>query len=151
VKLNKALSKLSENCHVRGSVHCKQYNAQGTMIASVGMDKLLCFYHGKTMELIHRMELLHTSSIYLCAWNSHGDQLLTCSADGYVHLVSTKDYDFRIIQSWDLVKSGNGDGNGNSDAGHSNKMVIIGMVKFHLELCKWGVHLFKGIYQLLFH
>jgi hypothetical protein len=31
-----------------------------------------------------------------------------------------KDFDFRIIQSWDLVKSGNDDGNGNSDAGNSN-------------------------------
>jgi WD40 repeat protein len=83
MKLNKALVKPPENCHVRGSVHCIRYNAEGMMIASVWTDKSLCFYHGKTMELIHRMELLHTSSIYSYAWNSHGDQSLTGFYEGF--------------------------------------------------------------------
>ena len=91
---------VAESCHTRGSVHCVRYNKQGTMIASVGTDKMACFYDGKTMELIHKMENVHNASIYSCAWNESGDSLLTCSADGTVKLISTKD--FSVIQSWDI-------------------------------------------------
>ncbi len=90
----------AESCHTRGSVHCVRYNNQGTMIASVGTDKIVCFYDGKTMELIHKMELVHSASIYSCAWNKGGDSLLTASADGTVKLISTND--FTISKVWNL-------------------------------------------------
>ena len=93
--------KPSESCHSRGAVHCVRYNKQGTMIASVGTDKSVCFYDGKTMELIERMEGVHSSSIYSCEWNSGGDMLLTCSADGTANLISVND--FKVIQSWNVT------------------------------------------------
>ena len=96
--------KPDESCHTRGAVNCVRYNKQGTMIASVGTDKSVCFYDGKTMELLKRMELVHNSSIYSCAWNENGDQLLTCSADGTTKLISTAD--FTLVQTWDLNDAG---------------------------------------------
>lgn len=101
----------AESCHTRGSVHCVRYNKQGTMIASVGTDKSVSFYDGKTMQLINRVEGVHHSSIYSCAWNGNGDELLTCSADGTVKLMSAND--FTILKTWDVASDDNKNNAGN--------------------------------------
>ena len=106
--LKKAVVKPSESCHERGAIHCVRYNPQGSMIASVGTDKSVCFYEGKNMELVQRMEAVHKASIYACAWNGSGDLLLTCSADGTAKLISSTD--FKVVQNWDVVREVCGDG-----------------------------------------
>ena len=113
---------VSEKCHTRGSVHCVRYNSDGTRIASVGTDKSVCVYDGKTMALIHRLENIHTASIYSCAWSSDGFFLLTCSADGTVKLVSTESW--VIVHTWDVTKLANVGGKGNGRESPSSSIPI---------------------------
>lgn len=93
----------AETCHSRGAIHCVRYNKQGSLVASVGTDKSVVFYDGKTLALINKMENVHDASIYSCAWNEDGSKLLTCSADGTVKCISVGDFD--IVQSWNVAKS----------------------------------------------
>ncbi len=116
----------SESCHTRGAINCVRYNGQGTMIASVGTDKSVCFYNGKSMELIQRMECVHSSSIYSCAWNENGDRLLTCSADGVTKLINATD--FAVVQSWDS-KIGNNNSGGSSSSNSSHDKVPLGAMQ----------------------
>jgi WD40 repeat protein len=91
----------AETCHTRGAIHCVRYNRQGTLVASVGTDKSIVFYDGKTLALVKKMENVHDASIYSCAWNDDGTKLLTCSADGTVKIVSVDN--FGIVQSWNVA------------------------------------------------
>jgi WD40 repeat protein len=93
--------KPAEACHVRGAVHCVRYNNAGTVIASVGTDKSVCFYDGKTMELLNQMQNVHDGSIYSCSWSSNDELLLTCSADGTAKLISSNT--FEVIHTWDVI------------------------------------------------
>lgn len=108
---------VSEKCHEKGSVHCLRYNADGTMLASVGTDGSVCFYEGKGMALIKRVEKVHKSSIFSCAWNSTGTHLLTCGADGYARLLDASsgeavhEWDVASVQQeWVVVAGGAGSG-----------------------------------------
>lgn len=71
------------------------------MIASVGTDKAVCFYDGKSMELLCKMDNVHEASIYSCAWDSGGKYLLTCSADGTVRLIGIET--FKEVYKWDVA------------------------------------------------
>jgi len=93
--------KPAEKCHTRGVVSCVRYNSTGEMIASVGTDKSVCFYDGRTMQLLKRVEDVHSASIYSCAWNAAGDALLTCSADGKVKLIDVDG--FTVVHTWDVA------------------------------------------------
>jgi len=97
-----------ENAHQRGSVHCVRYNHDGTMVASVGTDKTVAFYDGKTLELLAKMENVHTASIYSCAFNHNGTQLLTCAADGTAKLIQIdanpgSSPSFQVSKTWDIA------------------------------------------------
>lgn len=102
-----------ENAHQKGSVHCVRYNHDGTMVASVGTDKTVAFYDGNTLELLAKMENVHTASIYSCAFNHNGTQLLTCAADGTAKLIqidaNTQDsgsppsFQFQVSKTWDIA------------------------------------------------
>lgn len=92
----------AETCHERGAIHCVRYNKQGTFVASVGTDKSVVFYDGKTLALVKKMENVHDASIYSCAWNDDGTRLLTCSADGTVKIISVDKFD--IIQTWNVAE-----------------------------------------------
>lgn len=98
---------VSEKCHERGAVHSLRYNKDGSMLASVGTDGSVCFYEGKGMGLIARMEKVHKSSIFSCAWNRAGDQLLTCGSDGYVRLLNAKEG--TVAHEWDVATCQSGD------------------------------------------
>ena len=95
-----------ENAHQRGSVHCVRYNHDGTLVASVGTDKSVAFYDGATMELLTKMDNVHSASIYSCAFNHDGTQLLTCSADGTANLiqVSRAESSFQITKTWNIAE-----------------------------------------------
>ena len=92
----------SEIVHSRGSIHCVRYSRDGALIASVGTDKAVAFYDGKTMELIQKMEGVHAGSIYSCAWAEDGKHLLTCSADGTGKLISVSD--FEVVRTWNVAE-----------------------------------------------
>ena len=71
---------VSEKVHDRGAIHSLRYNNDGTILSSVGTDGNVCFYDGKSMALISKMEKVHKSSIFSCAWDASGKFLLTCGA-----------------------------------------------------------------------
>ncbi len=57
----------TERCHARGAVHHLQYSTDGLALASVGTNRLVCFYDGATMELRRRVANAHgSSSVYSC-------------------------------------------------------------------------------------
>jgi len=113
----------SESCHVRGAIHCVRYNKDGTVLASVGTDKSVVFYDGKTMECLVKMENVHTASIYSCAWNASGDELLTCAADGTAKLISYAGVNSQVTCTWNvsdkIMNNNNDDVNTSSSASAS--------------------------------
>ena len=92
----------AELVHSRGSIHCVRYNQEGSMIASVGTDKAVVFYDGKTMEMIEKMDNVHAASIYSCAWSENGKELMTCSADGTAKLISVNG--FQVVKTWNVAQ-----------------------------------------------
>mmetsp|Transcript_55889 Transcript_55889/g.118857 ORF Transcript_55889/g.118857 Transcript_55889/m.118857 type:complete len:698 (-) Transcript_55889:242-2335(-) len=93
---------VSEKCHERGAVHSLRYNRDGSMLASVGTDGSVCFYEGKGMGLITRVEKVHNSSIFSCTWNRAGSHLLTCGADGFVKMLDAKAG--TVASEWDVAR-----------------------------------------------
>ncbi|KAL7454519.1 hypothetical protein ACHAWC_006147 [Mediolabrus comicus] len=92
---------VSEKCHERGAIHSLRYNKDGSMLASVGTDGNVCFYDGKDMKFIKKVEKVHKSSIYSCAWNRNGTHLLTCGADGFARLVDATSGE--VVHEWDVA------------------------------------------------
>lgn len=92
---------VSEKCHERGAIHSLRYNKDGSMLASVGTDGNVCFYDGKDMQLMKKVEKVHKSSIYSCAWNRDGTHLLTCGADGFARLIEATSGE--VVHEWDVA------------------------------------------------
>mmetsp|Transcript_19345 Transcript_19345/g.29379 ORF Transcript_19345/g.29379 Transcript_19345/m.29379 type:complete len:491 (-) Transcript_19345:143-1615(-) len=91
-----------ELAHTRGAVNCVRYNNAGTVVASVGTDKSICFYDGKTMELLKKVKDAHGASIYACDWSSNDEYLLTCSGDGTTKMF--KSVEGTLIHTWNVAK-----------------------------------------------
>lgn len=97
---------VSEKCHERGAVHALRYNSDGSVLASVGTDGSVCFYEGRGMELVKRVEKVHLSSIFSACWNRSGTHLLTCGADGYARLLDGRvegDSLGEIVNEWNVA------------------------------------------------
>mmetsp|Transcript_22140 Transcript_22140/g.48228 ORF Transcript_22140/g.48228 Transcript_22140/m.48228 type:complete len:730 (-) Transcript_22140:2269-4458(-) len=94
---------VAEQEHSRGSVNRIRYSRDGTKIVSVGTDKSVVFYDGKTMQLLHKMTDVHTHSIYMCDWNSDGKFVITASADGTVKLIDASSY--AVVHTWDIAST----------------------------------------------
>jgi WD40 repeat protein len=92
---------VAEHEHSRGSVFCVRYSRDGTKVVSVGTDKSVVFYDGKTMALLHKMADVHTHSIYMCDWNSDGTRVITSSADGTVKLIDADKYE--VVHTWTVA------------------------------------------------
>ena len=92
----------TESVHVKGAVNGLRYSADGTMVVSVGSDKTVAVYDGKTMALKNKLENVHHGTIYACAWNSTDTHILTCSADGTVKLLSAQPLE--VVHTWDVVE-----------------------------------------------
>lgn len=92
----------TESVHVKGAVNGLRYSAGGTMVVSVGSDKTVAVYDGKTMALKSKLENVHHGTIYACAWNSADTHILTCSADGTAKLLSAEPLE--VVHTWDVVE-----------------------------------------------
>lgn len=92
------------DAHVKGSVTCVRYNGSGDKFASVGADKSVVVYDGKTGDMLAILEHAHAASIYACAWSSNDRFLLTCSADGKVKLLSVEPLE--VVHTWNVAEDG---------------------------------------------
>lgn len=79
-----------ETAHSKG-VNCVRYTLNGELVASVGGDKSLCVYEGKTLTLKSQLLDIHKGTIYSCAWASDNKSLMTSSADGTCKLFEVSD------------------------------------------------------------
>jgi WD40 repeat protein len=92
----------TEDAHVKGAVNGVQFSSDGAKVVSVGADKTVALYDGKTMALISKLENVHTGTIYACAWNSKDTHILTCSADGTSKLISAEP--FEVVHTWNVAE-----------------------------------------------
>lgn len=93
-----------ETAHAqKGSVNTVRYNFAGTIVASTGGDKSICTYDGKTLELLGKLENVHDLTIYALEWSDDDKNLLTCSSDGKVKLVSVSEdgKTMKVVKEWD--------------------------------------------------
>jgi WD40 repeat protein len=67
----------------------------------VGTDGNVCFYDGKDMTLIKKVENVHKSSIFSCAWSRYGTHLLTSGADGFARLIDASSGE--VVHEWDVA------------------------------------------------
>ena len=93
------------DAHVKG-INCIRYTKDGSLVASVGGDKTLCIYDGKTLELKSKVDAIHTGTIYSCAWADDNTTLLTSSADGTCKLfqVSTDGSSVKETQVYNVAE-----------------------------------------------
>lgn len=96
----------SQDVHTKGAVNSVRFSPDGSLIVSVGSDKAVAIYQGKTMELIAKMDDVHTGTIYACAWNKAGTHVLTCSADGYAKLLTADPLE--VVHEWNVAELLNG-------------------------------------------
>jgi len=62
-------------------VTCVRFSPDGNTYATVGTDKKICFFDGKTGEFKKEIADAHGGGIYACAWSSDNRRLFTASAD----------------------------------------------------------------------
>ena len=72
----------AERCHSKGAVNCVEYSHDGSLVVSVGSDRSICTYDGKTLEAKHKLENVHSATIYSVAWSGDGKYIMTASGDG---------------------------------------------------------------------
>jgi len=78
----------AEQMHTKGGVNCVRYNSAGTIAVSVGADRSICTYDGKTLQFLFRLEHVHAATIYAVAWSANDATVLTASGDGTCKLLS---------------------------------------------------------------
>eukprot|EP01100_Stratorugosa_tubuloviscum_P012804 TRINITY_DN617_c3_g1_i1.p1 TRINITY_DN617_c3_g1~~TRINITY_DN617_c3_g1_i1.p1 ORF type:complete len:641 (-),score=345.32 TRINITY_DN617_c3_g1_i1:30-1826(-) len=62
-------------------VNCIRFSPNGELFVTVGADKKLVFYDGKTGVKLREVVDAHAGGIYACSWNSLSTHLLTVSGD----------------------------------------------------------------------
>jgi len=93
-----------DDVHVKGAVNCVRYSSDGSKIVSVGADKTVALYDGKTMALLSTLENAHSGTIYACAWNASNSHVLTCSADGTANLIGTAGNSLQVDHTWNVAE-----------------------------------------------
>ena len=89
-----------DSAHTKGAVNCVRYNSTGTLVVSVGTDRSICLYDGKTLKKICRVEGIHTATIYACAWSSDDKTVMTASGDGTCKLFEVTDTSLTEVHTW---------------------------------------------------
>eukprot|EP00546_Thalassionema_frauenfeldii_P016749 CAMPEP_0178896732 /NCGR_PEP_ID=MMETSP0786-20121207/1346_1 /TAXON_ID=186022 /ORGANISM="Thalassionema frauenfeldii, Strain CCMP 1798" /LENGTH=660 /DNA_ID=CAMNT_0020567187 /DNA_START=52 /DNA_END=2031 /DNA_ORIENTATION=+ len=92
---------LTDDAHSK-AVNCIKYTSDGSKIVSIGADKAIVLYDGKTMKLLDKLENVHKGNIYACAWNGSDKFILTCSADGTCKLISAEPLE--VVHTWDVAE-----------------------------------------------
>lgn len=83
----------------KGFVLGAAYSPDGSTLVTVGADKKIQFYDGKTGEATKEIgEGEHTGSIFAAAWSQDGSRLATASADQSVKLWDVQAG--KVIQTW---------------------------------------------------
>ncbi len=73
--------------HHKGYVNCVRYKSSGESYVTVGGDKSIKVFDGKTASLLAETEMGHKGSILSAAWVVNEESLLlTCSTDRTVKL-----------------------------------------------------------------
>jgi len=96
-----SFTKKQQDVHNRGAIHSLKYIADTDIIVSVGADRKVCFWDGKTLDLLRKEEQVHDGTIFSCDWSSDGQMVITCGADGKIKFLNVSDGS--LISSIDLV------------------------------------------------
>ena len=110
----------TETAHKTGTtIHAVRYHPAGTYVVSVGSDKAICLYDGTSLELIHKLDMVHDATIYDVAWSTSSstssaatgtDTILTSSGDGTCKLfevalsADTKKPTLKETRIWNVAK-----------------------------------------------
>lgn len=60
---------------------CVRFSADGSLAVSVGTDKKIVLYDGKTFEVKKELDNAHNGGIYGVSWSADNKRFLTASAD----------------------------------------------------------------------
>ncbi|KAL5606106.1 hypothetical protein BROUX41_006125 [Berkeleyomyces rouxiae] len=94
----------ADNLH-RGFVFATAFSPDGSKLVSVGADKRIQFYDGKTGEPTTAIgEGVHTGSIFAVGWSEDGSKIITSSADQTVRLWDVESG--AQLQSWRMGPEG---------------------------------------------
>lgn len=90
-----------ETAHSKG-LHCVRYNKAGSLVVSVGTDRSITVYEGKTLQLLKTTPAVHSATIYSVAWNPDDSSILTASGDGTCKLlqVNATDGSLKELKTW---------------------------------------------------
>ncbi|GMH67137.1 hypothetical protein TrST_g14097 [Triparma strigata] len=69
-------------------VNSIKYSPDGELIVSVGSDKKVVLYEGKTGVVQNTWDNVHAGSIYSVSWNVDGTKILTTSADKTAKIIA---------------------------------------------------------------
>ena len=97
----------AEDEHGRGGVQCVRYNASGSLVVTVGTDRSLVLYDGKTFEAKTKLEGVHAATIYSVAWSQDDKLLLTASGDGTCKLFEVNEADASVkeLYEWKVAEA----------------------------------------------
>ncbi|XP_049851579.1 66 kDa stress protein-like [Schistocerca gregaria] len=83
--------KKSNKLHQR-FVNCVRFSPNGERFLSVGSDKKIVAYDGKTGDVLREIEDAHKLGIYSVAWSPDSTKFVTASADKSVKLWNASDF-----------------------------------------------------------
>eukprot|EP01059_Diplonema_ambulator_P015693 TRINITY_DN26879_c0_g1_i1.p1 TRINITY_DN26879_c0_g1~~TRINITY_DN26879_c0_g1_i1.p1 ORF type:complete len:601 (+),score=251.37 TRINITY_DN26879_c0_g1_i1:34-1836(+) len=72
--------------HHTNTVNCVRFSPSGDHFITVGSDKKIYIYDGKTGDKVDEIPCDHAGSVYSVAWHPSGSKILTASADKTVKL-----------------------------------------------------------------
>lgn len=94
----------NEKAHTKGAVQCVRYSNSGDYVVSVGSDKSVNLYEGKTLELQQRLENAHSMTVYGCAWSPDDSAILTASGDGTCTLWNVQEAKLVKSKTWKVAE-----------------------------------------------
>jgi len=78
----------TEKAHSKGAVTSVRYSPDGSLVVSVSTDRSIVTYDGRSLEIKHKLDGVHTATIYDVAWSGDGGSVLTAAGDGTCKLFS---------------------------------------------------------------
>jgi len=102
---SRLMRETGDQCH-DNYVNCVRFSPDGKYAASAGSDKKVIIYDGKTGEVEVVLPIVHKGSIYGIDWSSDSKQIVTCSADKKVRVISVPDGN--VVREWDMSDLGRG-------------------------------------------